>query len=1255
MSENLFKQKDTIARIFLLVVQLNIKNRLSKLFAGAEYVDGLKGRYTNGGIGMSARKKCLSPASRSKEKQKTARGTVLEFCHCWFEERNVQNALVFLADDVGFVGTGEGELAFGKAALGRYISRDVEELQESFSCKFTTVAEHEVTEHVCNIFGNVVLENTLYTWSLFASLNLRRQEDGLWYICGIHVAEPSPNQQKEEHYPNALMAKSIAHKRQELLNNSVSGGMMGGYMEAGFPFYFINRRMLDYLGYADEADFVNDNDGYISNCMHPDDRGMVDREVEEQLQEKDEYVVEYRMRKKDGSYIWVHDLGLVMTAEDGRAAISSVCIDITPQYQAREEVSHIYNNIPGAVFRCRFDVDFSVISANDGLFEFLGYSREEFAAMGSKMSSVIHPEDLEIMEGKLVEQLRQGSTFNNENRLICKDGTQKWISIKGQLFEEEGEAYFYCVFVDITEEKHLQEQIRGMYEQELAYFSEVASGGGSIQGSINLTQNRVENYIASENKRVAQAGDSFDETIQKLAASALKKEDGNYICSVMTRRQVLSDYSAGKLEHQFEFLRRRKDGELFWSDTRFRTCLNPETGDVFLFFYTKDITEQKLRDNKLTRIAELDYDTIVTVEIRRDRFRRLSSDDGEKNFLPLQGSFQQEIRLFAERCMDGINAAQYLKYLDYSYIKEQLKQNETYTFVTELRDNTGEIRVKRYRVFYTSKELERVCITRTDVSDIVHQEQKQKEELSAALAAANQASVAKSNFLSRMSHEIRTPMNAIIGMTAVAAQSVGDADRIADCISKIGISSRFLLSLINDILDMSRIESGKMLLQSEQFSIVQFLEGINSICHSQAENKDVEYECIVDPVLDEYYIGDAMKLQQVLLNILGNAVKFTGEGGRICFRVEQRTWTKDSSQLRFIIRDTGIGIDSKFIPHMFEPFAQESTSTTTLFGGTGLGVAIAKNIVDLMDGKIQVHSIKGVGTEFIVDVPLGTGVEARLPHGNKLELTYFSNWRTLVVDDDVTVCESTALVLRDMGIQAEWVDSGTKAVERVRSIQEAGGHYDLVLIDWKMPEMDGIETARQIRTVVSGESIIIMTAYDWLSIEQAARQVGVDFTMSKPVFKTTLLNAFTKVLEQNREEHLEEKVYDFTNHRLLLVEDNAINTEIAVMLLENRGFIVDIAENGLQALELFGKSEPGYYSAILMDIRMPIMDGLMAATSIRNLSNADAETIPIIAMTANAFEDDREKSRLAGMNAHLAKPIDAEILYKTLYDFVFKK
>ncbi|MEE0421354.1 MAG: response regulator [Lachnospiraceae bacterium] len=1193
------------------------------------------------------------------ENQRTALQTVEAFCRNWFELRKTEKAAAFLAEDISFVGTGKKEVAQGKAEMTAYIRQDIRELQEPFACSFEMIHQQMLGKDICSISMEMELKNTVYTWCLRVFFVLKQDEKQGWMIKNFHAAEPGRSQKGSEHYPQTVVVEAIAKQRQEMLNESYPGGMMGGYIADGFPFYFINQKMLDYLGYENETEFVEDIQGRISNCIYPDDLEMVNRSVSEQLAERKEYVVEYRMRKKDGSYIWVHVFGRETTDENGRPVVSSVCLDINVQKQAQEEVLHLYNNIPGAVFRCRYDERLSIIDANDGLFEFIGYTRDEFAAMGNQMANIFYPEDYEEIFCKLREQLKGGKSIRIEHRLRCKDGTEKWVSVKAQLFtEEDGEQYFYSVFVDITEEKQLQVHVRELYEQELAYFADVASEEGSLQGTINVTQDRLESYLSTSNVSVADIGASYRETIESLAASALNPEDRETISNTLDREKVMDDFSVGKADYQFEFLRRRNDGSLFWSSTRLRSCLNPETGDIIVFFYTLDITEKLMQERLLNQMTNLDYDNIVDVNILNDTYRIISNSGNSVESLPQKGEFQKEIRKLACDRMDEEHQSEYLRNLDYGYMQRKLGQQDSYSFITEISTEERINKVKKYQVFYISRELGRVCVTRTDVTDIVQQEQRQKEELAAALVAAEQANAAKTDFLSRMSHEIRTPMNAIIGMSTIAAKAIGDDEQVEECISKIGISSRFLLSLINDILDMSRIESGKMLLKSERIPTEEFLYGINSICYSQANGRGVDYECILDPVMDDYYIGDAMKLQQVLINILSNAIKFTPEGGKVTFSANQRRRTKNDAELRFIVNDTGVGMSEDFLPHIFEPFSQESTGTTSLYGGTGLGLAICKNIVDMMDGKITVRSIKGVGTEFTIDVKLGITEEEKLRHNQKKHTYNFSHLKTLVVDDDVAVCESAVVTLLEMGVKAEWVDSGRKAIQRIETLWSSGKYYDLILIDWKMPEMDGIETARRIRRIVGPEvTIIIMTAYDWASIEHEAKLAGVNLLMSKPMFKSSLVSAFSQVIGEKEEEKQSIQVidYDFSGRRILLAEDNAINTEVAVLLLQSKGFEVETAENGLRAMEMFSKSEPGYYSAILMDIRMPLMDGLTAATNIRHLSNPDARSIPIIAMTANAFDDDIEKSKAAGMVAHLAKPIDAEKLYQTLYDFIFGK
>ena len=645
------------------------------------------------------------------------------------------------------------------------------------------------------------------------------------------------------------------------------------------------------------------------------------------------------------------------------------------------------------------------------------------------------------------------------------------------------------------------------------------------------------------------------------------------------------------------------------------------------------------------------YSTIFSADIDTCQYQILTS-------VPLMGEVAKPIGnfndvedeildLFIEpECRDSMR-----EFLDFNTLADRLESVNTIT--TEYKAPSGQwmqsrLIVKRRAADGTAKEVLYVAndITKEKLHDL-----EQQEALAQALAAAQQANKAKTTFLNSMSHDIRTPMNAIVGFTALAQTHSDDQAQVQDYLGKISTSSTHLLSLINDILDMSRIESGTVKLDEKAVHLPDLLHDLRTMIQSLVRSKNLNLFIDTQDVVHEDVLTDKMRLNQVLLNIVGNAIKFTQSGGDIMIRLVEKPCTlKQYTTYEFSVKDNGIGMSKEFVGHIFDTFSREYTSTVSGIQGTGLGMAITKNIVDMMGGDIRVESEEGKGSLFTVTLNLRIGNE----FVKNEPIPELLGAKALVVDDNMDTCRSVSKMLRDIQMRPEWTTSGKEAIVHAQDAAEMMDEYKVYIIDYLMPDMNGIETVRQIRKVISEEvPIIVLTAYDWADFEYEARQAGVTAFVSKPIFMSELREVLTQPVIKEGIENLErekekKRTYDYSGKRVLLVEDNELNREIATAILEEAGMTVDCAEDGDIAVSTINNAPADQYDLIFMDIQMPKMDGYTATREIRTLPDNQKANIPIIAMTANAFEEDRRKSREYGMNGHIIKPISIEAIAKVL-------
>ncbi len=677
----------------------------------------------------------------------------------------------------------------------------------------------------------------------------------------------------------------------------------------------------------------------------------------------------------------------------------------------------------------------------------------------------------------------------------------------------------------------------------------------------------------------------------------------------------------------------------------------------------EELLEQQNRreqqDRMITAMAS-DYRSVYHVDLDHNDAVCYRSDPTDQEQTPagIHFSYLERFTWYANHSVEESYRQEFLDFIQPDHVREALANNLIIAY-RYLAQRDGKEYYEMIRMAGVRRAEERddhivhaVVLGLTVIDEEMRETLAKNHALAEALHSAEQANKAKTAFLSSMSHEIRTPMNAIIGLDRLALRNDSIPGETKEYLEKIGASARHLLGLINDILDMSRIESGRLVIRKEEFSFSGMLEQLNTMVMSQCSEKGLHYECSVIGGVSDYYIGDDMKLKQVLINILSNAIKFTDAPGNVTMKVERTAVFGDHSTLKFSIKDTGIGIDKEFIPKIFDAFTQEDSSRNNKYGSTGLGMAITKNIVELMNGTISVESEKGVGTEFTVVITLGNsqheGVDTR----------YFDpkDMHILIVDDEEIAAEHARIVLDEVGIKADACYDGQTALNMLEVQHAKHEPYGLVLLDWKMPEMDGIEVAKEIRKRYNKETtVIILTSFNWDEIMDEALHVGVDSFLAKPLFASNVIDEFERIARKNNMTlYKEKKQADLKGRHILLAEDVVINAEIMKEIIKMREALIDHAENGRIVVEMFEKSPVGYYDAILMDVRMPEMDGLDATLAIRALDRPDAKIIPIIAMTANAFDEDVQRSLQVGMNAHLSKPVETEHLYQTLGELIWE-
>ena len=1048
------------------------------------------------------------------------------------------------------------------------------------------------------------------------------------------------------------LGENVLQAMQNTIHQNGGIGTVTGYYDAGLPILSVSDLLLHNLNHS-YASLMERTKGLLKNLFYGENVSFLEPERFRQIRGAGEG----QILTADGTPVYVRCYKEDAVDADGRPLwVLSVQVN-----WAYEDLALVNESIHSAPWTFECDEAGRIVRASwsHAFRQLLGYHDIlDFPNQLDSWSELLHPEDKDRVMTLLLETVadRTNTTkFSVDYRLKLQNGPYQWFRASAEVIRRlDGTASRIAGIIrNIEEEKRSR-----MQAQRAEAFHRAFTSANLCEYYVNLEQNTFDTFKVEASLLTAfEQSQTWDELVKFFVDNYVVEPDKQKVTDFYDRA-----YITEKLKGLETELRQDcciiLNGEKRWVSN---VVMRGEIGDSdYAMIFLRDVTESKAETARRMQMASdnASMELLIQSMVRLlDRFVVCDLENDRYRFYNLRGEAAYEptgtYHDFVEQVAAKYKTLESLDALDAIISPESIRrnlqgENDIYKFeYCSLDENTYKI-ASFIPLEWDGTKLVKVLLASMDASQEKKAEIESHKALKAAFRAAENASRAKTEFLSNMSHDIRTPMNAIVGLTAIAGANIENQDKVVECLGKITKSSRHLLGLINEVLDMARIESGRMSLAEEDFSLPELVDNLITLTKPGIDEHHHELEVHVENIEHEAVCGDSLRIQQVFVNLMSNAIKYTPDGGSITFSIKEKpNGFSELGCYEFSIEDNGIGMTPEFQKIMFEPFSRADDHRTTKVQGTGLGMAITRNIVNLMNGDIQVESAPNKGTKITVTVYL------KLQKDEKEQEKELFDLPVLVVDDDQTCCESTVATLQEIGIAGEWVLTGREAVERCAARHETGRDYFAVILDWKMPEMDGIATARRIRECVGEDvTIIILTSFEFSEIEEEARAAGVDAFMAKPLFRSRLtatLRQFTSgKKEQDARNYLEDFAKtDYTGKRLLLVEDNDLNREIATEILGMTGVTVETAENGKIAVEKVAAAPENWYSLVLMDIQMPVMNGYEATAAIRSLAGSRGK-VPIIAMTANAFAEDVQLAKNTGMNEHIAKPLDLNKLNDVL-------